>query len=105
MSTINISGIQISYIEKGFGDTLILLHGNPGSGKVWRKVIPNLSANYRVIAHDRQGFGHSDDSEDGSILCGEFPDRHRMKDTKTPADGPLRECDICKEVLSRDSRL
>jgi len=67
MSTINISGIQISYIEKGFGDTLILLHGNPGSGKVWRKVIPNLSANYRVIAHDRQGFGHSDDSEDGNF--------------------------------------
>lgn len=67
MPMTSISGIQIHYIDQGFGDTLILLHGNPGSGKVWRKVIPTLSANYRVIAHDRQGFGNSEDREDGDF--------------------------------------
>lgn len=50
----------IKYIDQGEGDVLLLLHGVPSSGWLYRKMIPELSKNYRVIVPDMLGFGSSD---------------------------------------------
>jgi pimeloyl-ACP methyl ester carboxylesterase len=39
---------------------LIFLHGFPESHRTWRHVLPNLAADFRVIAPDQRGFGGSD---------------------------------------------
>ena len=50
----------IKYIDKGHGEVLLLLHGVPTSGWLYRKMINQLSESYRVIAPDMLGFGSSD---------------------------------------------
>lgn len=51
---------NINYIDKGKGDVIVLLHGVPTSGWLYRHMIDELSKNYRVIAPDMLGFGSSD---------------------------------------------
>ncbi|NQY30666.1 MAG: alpha/beta fold hydrolase [Flavobacteriaceae bacterium] len=51
---------SISFIDEGQGPVLLLLHGIPTSGWLYRKMIPLLvSAGYRVIVPDMLGFGSS----------------------------------------------
>ena len=50
----------IKYIDKGQGEVILLLHGIPTSGWLYRKMIDELSQHYRVIAPDMLGFGSSD---------------------------------------------
>ncbi len=50
----------IKYIDKGQGETILLLHGIPTSGWLYRKMIDELSQSYRVIVPDMLGFGSSD---------------------------------------------
>lgn len=50
---------DIHYIDKGEGDVIVLLHGIPTSGWLYREMIDELSQNYRVIAPDMLGFGSS----------------------------------------------
>jgi len=59
---INVDDTQVHYLERGHGTPLVLLHGNAlrledfvASGLVER-----LARNYRVLAFDRPGFGHSE---------------------------------------------
>ena len=63
MTHIEVAGQRLHYLKAGQGKALFLLHGNPGSGRVWSKVISTLADHYRVIAHDRQGFGGSPKGE------------------------------------------
>lgn len=51
---------NIKYIDKGQGEVIVLLHGVPTSGWLYRNMINNLSKNHRVIAPDMLGFGSSD---------------------------------------------
>jgi len=51
---------NIKYIDKGQGDVIVLLHGVPTSGWLYRHMIDDLAKNYRVIAPDMLGFGSSD---------------------------------------------
>jgi len=67
MAHVNLSGINLHYIDEGTGKSIFLLHGNAGSSRVWRKVLPSLKSKYRVIAHDRQGFGESEKNEIGNF--------------------------------------
>jgi len=50
----------LKYIDKGQGDVLLLLHGIPTSGWLYRKMIDALSKKHRVIVPDMLGFGSSD---------------------------------------------
>ena len=51
----------ISYIDKGEGTPILLLHGVPTSGWLYRKMIDPLVANgFRVIVPDMLGCGTSD---------------------------------------------
>ncbi len=49
----------ITYNVYGSGTPLVLIHGFPLSGKLWDKVIPDLSKKYKVIVPDLPGIGES----------------------------------------------
>jgi haloalkane dehalogenase len=49
------------YVDEGAGDPILLLHGNPTWGFLYRDVIPPLvNAGHRVIVPDMIGFGLSE---------------------------------------------
>ncbi|WP_353777203.1 alpha/beta fold hydrolase [Winogradskyella sp. 3972H.M.0a.05] len=50
----------IKYIDEGEGSVVVLLHGIPTSGWLYRKMIGAISKHHRVIAPDMLGFGSSD---------------------------------------------
>lgn len=51
----------LKYIDQGQGEVILLLHGIPTSGWLYRKMINIISEKgYRVIAPDMLGFGNSD---------------------------------------------
>ena len=55
------NGIGIEYEVTGEGRPVILLHGFPDSGRLWRHQVPALSgAGYKVIVPDMRGSGRSD---------------------------------------------
>ena len=55
---------NISYIDKGEGVPILLLHGVPTSGWLYRKMIdPLVEKGYRVIVPDMLGYGSSDSPE------------------------------------------
>jgi pimeloyl-ACP methyl ester carboxylesterase len=56
-----INGWRMHYVDEGAGDPILLLHGNPTWGFLYRDVIPPLvDAGYRVIVPDMIGFGPSE---------------------------------------------
>ena len=56
---IEILGAQMHYIDKGQGDPIVFLHGQPTSAYLWRNIMPHLESQGRVIAPDNIGFGKS----------------------------------------------
>ena len=58
-SFINVKGKSIAYMTEGNGTPIILLHGWPQTSHVWHKVVPLLSAKYRVVLIDLPGLGES----------------------------------------------
>ena len=67
---IDINGIRIHYVDEGKGEVILCLHGEPSWSFLYRKMIPPLAAQYRVVAMDFVGFGRSDkyaDLEDYSF--------------------------------------
>jgi pimeloyl-ACP methyl ester carboxylesterase len=59
---IDINGLGVFYREAGPADApaLLLLHGFPSSGHMFRELIPLLADKYRLIAPDLPGFGQTD---------------------------------------------
>lgn len=56
-----VNGRRMHYIDEGTGDPVLLLHGNPAWGYLWREVIPPLlAAGRRVVVPDMIGFGRSE---------------------------------------------
>jgi pimeloyl-ACP methyl ester carboxylesterase len=54
------SGEALHYGKSGSGPPLILLHGSPGSGRAWARVIKHLPADLRILTPDLPGYGESD---------------------------------------------
>jgi len=57
---LEIEGLRLHYLESGEGPVIILVAGFPQSCYAWRKVIPLLAGQYKVIAIDLPGQGDSD---------------------------------------------
>ena len=56
-----VNGWRMHYVDEGAGDPVVLLHGNPAWGFLYRDFIPPLvRAGYRVIVPDMIGFGLSE---------------------------------------------
>jgi haloalkane dehalogenase len=53
-------GLRIHYVDEGAGEPLLLLHGEPTWGFLYRALIPVLAAGGRVVVPDLIGFGRSD---------------------------------------------
>ena len=57
-------GFQIHYVDKGTGEPLVCLHGEPIWGYLYRKLVPPLSTTHRLIAPYHMGFGKSETPQD-----------------------------------------
>ena len=57
---LDINGVRIHYLDEGEGQVILCLHGEPSWSYLYRKMIPILSKNHRVLAMDFIGFGRSD---------------------------------------------
>src|SRR5947199_8791550 len=51
---------RIHYRKLGQGPGMVLLHGYPQTGHMWRKVMPALAERFTVLAPDLRGYGDSD---------------------------------------------
>jgi pimeloyl-ACP methyl ester carboxylesterase len=57
----NVNGWRMHYVDEGEGDPVVLLHGNPTWGFLYRDMIaPLVSSGRRVIVPDMIGFGLSE---------------------------------------------
>jgi pimeloyl-ACP methyl ester carboxylesterase len=59
--SIEIDGLDIFYREAGPRDApvILLLHGFPSSSRMYETLMPLLARDYRLVAPDYPGFGHS----------------------------------------------
>src|SRR5580693_89762 len=65
LSRVNVDGVGTEYQVTGQGTPVILLHGFPDSGRLWRHQVPVLVEHgFRVIVPDLRGFGRSGRPED-----------------------------------------
>ena len=57
-------GFEQHYVDEGEGDPIVLLHGEPTWGYLYRNFIPALSRTHRVFVPDHTGFGKSATPQD-----------------------------------------
>lgn len=50
----------VSYVDRGTGPPVVLLHGIPTWGFLWHHQIPAIASSHRVLVPDLLGFGFSD---------------------------------------------
>jgi haloalkane dehalogenase len=54
-------GLRMAYVDEGSGPTVLLLHGEPSWGYLYRRMVPVLvEAGFRCVVPDLVGFGRSD---------------------------------------------
>jgi haloalkane dehalogenase len=68
---------EISYVDVGYGDPIVFLHGNPTSSYLWRNIIPYVAERGRCLAPDLVGMGQSGKSP---TLAYRFLDHARYLD-------------------------
>jgi len=58
---LEVNGVRLHYVERGAGDPVVLLHGNGSMIQDFEcsGLVDLVARDYRVIAFDRPGFGHS----------------------------------------------
>jgi haloalkane dehalogenase len=71
---------EMTYVEVGEGDPIVLLHGNPTSSYLWRNLLPHLQPRGRCIAPDLIGMGDSDKLPDSGPCSYRFIEHRRYLD-------------------------
>jgi pimeloyl-ACP methyl ester carboxylesterase len=56
---IRVDGVDLQYLEAGYGPPVLLVHGHEQSATSWRWVIPVLARTHRVLALSLPGHGDS----------------------------------------------
>jgi pimeloyl-ACP methyl ester carboxylesterase len=60
------NGLLLNYAAGGgAGDAVLLMHGWPQTNHAWRRLMPLLASDYRVVAPDLPGFGNSSKPQGG----------------------------------------
>ncbi|MBO2464663.1 haloalkane dehalogenase [Actinomadura violacea] len=59
MPVVDVLGSTMYYEEVGDGAPVVFLHGNPGSSRLWRQVLPAMGGGGRLLAPDLIGMGRS----------------------------------------------
>lgn len=85
-------GKRMAYVERGQGDAIVFLHGNPTSSYLWRNIIPHVEHLGRCIAPDLIGMGDSEKLADSG------PGRYRFVEHRGYLDGLLEQLDIGDRV-------
>lgn len=57
---VEVEGLRMAYVEQGDGDPILMLHGEPTWGYLYRHMIPPLAEVGCVVVPDLIGFGRSD---------------------------------------------
>ncbi len=57
-------GFRMHYVDEGEGEPIVLLHGEPTWGYLYRHFIPELARTHRVVVPDHMGFGKSETPQD-----------------------------------------
>jgi pimeloyl-ACP methyl ester carboxylesterase len=58
------AGFRQHYLDEGTGRPVVLLHGQPTWGYIWRRFVGPLATTHRVIVPDHMGFGKSETPAD-----------------------------------------
>ena len=87
-----INGHNMAYVDRGQGEAVVFLHGNPTSSYLWRNIIPYLEHHARCIAPDLIGMGDSDKLTDSG------PDRYRFVEHREYLDALLDDLDLGDRV-------
>ena len=83
---------EMAYHERGQGDPIVLLHGNPTSSYLWRDVVPHLEGSGRCIVPDLIGMG------DSQKLAESGPDAYRFVEHRRFLDALLEALDVRERV-------
>jgi haloalkane dehalogenase len=89
---INVLGQQMAYHERGEGDPIVLLHGNPTSSYLWRNIVPHLESLGRCIVPDLIGMG------DSQKLADSGPGSYRFVEHRRYLDGLLEGLEVRENV-------
>lgn len=87
-----VNGLRLAFHERGEGDAIVFLHGNPTSSYLWRDVIPHVETLGRCVAPDLIGHGDSDKLPDSG------PDSYRLAEHRRYLDDLLEQLDIGDSV-------
>src|SRR4030081_916479 len=64
------NGVGTEFDVTGSGTPVVLLHGFPDSGRLWRNQVPALAgAGFQVIVPDLRGYGRSDKPAEGEAYA------------------------------------
>lgn len=87
--------------DLGQGDSVVLVHGWPGSARVWDDLRAELlAAGHRVISHDRRGFGRSGPPSSGYEVDALAEDLARVLTQLALQDVTLVGWDLgCTEIM------
>jgi haloalkane dehalogenase len=89
---VRINGKRMAYMERGSGDPILFLHGNPTSSYLWRNIIPHVAHRGRCIAPDLIGMG------DSEKLDNPGPDSYRFVEHRAYLDGLLDSLGVNDKV-------
>ncbi len=64
---VTVDGVSLYYELHGAGEPILLVHGFPLSGELWRPLVPSLADAYRLIVPDLRGHGRSQASASASM--------------------------------------
>lgn len=68
-----VNNLSVAYMKAGNGPPLVLLHGFIIDSQMWRPQIEDLSRDFKVIAWDAPGTGHSSDPPE-TFTLGDWAD-------------------------------
>jgi pimeloyl-ACP methyl ester carboxylesterase len=63
VGSVVVAGVRSPYLQAGPAaseEAVVLVHGNPGPGEDWRRLVVRAGAFARAVAPDMPGFGHAD---------------------------------------------
>ncbi len=92
MSYKTVGDKRMAYHERGDGDAVVFLHGNPTSSYLWRNIIPHVADRARCIVPDLIGQGDSDKLDDTG------PGSYRFVQHREYLDGLLDQLDLGDRV-------
>ena len=82
---IEVHGLNMAYVERGAGEPIVFVHGNPTSSYLWRNVLPHAESQGRCIALDLIGMGDSDKLPESGPQSYTFAEHSRYFDAALEA--------------------